>query len=54
MKHFNHVLVKFVFRSANCVAHLLVQTAHFMSDHREWHVTSPNFLTHVLDFDLIE
>lgn len=55
IKHFNHMLVEFVFSFANCMAHLLLaQTAHFMCDLGEWHVTSPNFLTYVLDCDLIE
>ena len=53
LKHFKHVLVKFVFRSANSVAHLLAQTAHYMSDLGEGHVTSPAFLNHVLYGDLI-
>ncbi|XP_074362776.1 uncharacterized protein LOC141703064 [Apium graveolens] len=53
LKHFNHVLVKFVFRSTNCVAHELARTALSMSDLGEWHVTPPDFLNHVLDSDLI-
>lgn len=39
LKHFDHVLVKFVYRSANCVAHLLAIAAHSMSDLGEWLVT---------------
>ncbi|XP_074336657.1 uncharacterized protein LOC141673820 [Apium graveolens] len=53
LKHFNHMLVKFAFRSANCVAHELARTTHSMSDLGEWHVTPPIFLNHVLEFDLV-
>lgn len=53
LNHFNHVLVKFAFRSVNCVAHLVAQTSHSMSDLEEWYVTPPDFLHHVLDSVLI-
>lgn len=43
-KHFNHVLVQFVGRSANGVAHLLAN--HFMSGLREWDVHPPEFIHH--------
>nr|XP_017222865.1 PREDICTED: uncharacterized protein LOC108199532 isoform X2 [Daucus carota subsp. sativus] len=32
LKHINHVLVEFIYRSANSVAHLLAQAAYSMSD----------------------
>lgn len=53
LKHFDHVRVEFVYRSANCVAHLLAKVAHSMSGLGEWHVTPPEFLNHVLDSDHI-
>lgn len=53
VEHFNHVLVKFAFRSANCVTHLLAQIVHSMSDLEQWHVTPPNFSSHVLNSDFV-
>lgn len=50
-KHFNHVLVQFVRRSANGVAHLLA--THSMSGPREWDVHPPEFIHHVLSSDII-
>ena len=44
MKHFDNVLIEFVYRSANGVAHLLVTAAHSMSDLGEWLVTPPEFI----------
>lgn len=52
-KHFDHVLVEFVFRSANRVTHLLASAAHSMSDLGEWYVTPPDFLNHVLEIDIL-
>lgn len=48
-KHFDHVLISFVRRSANSVAHLLA--IHSLSDLREWIVHPPQFIHHVLDSD---
>ena len=53
LKHINQVLIQFVFRSANSVAHELARATYSMSDRGEWYVTPPNFLSHVLEFDLI-
>lgn len=36
MKHIKPVLVKFVYRSANCVAHALARATYSMSEAREW------------------
>lgn len=47
------MLVKFIFRFVNCVAHLLAQNVYSMSDLEEWHVTTSDFLNHVPVFDLI-
>lgn len=52
-KHFDQVLVQFVFRSANCVAHVLAGAVHSMSGLVEWHVAPPDFLYHVLENDNI-
>lgn len=52
LKHFDSMLVQFVHRSANGVAHALARVSHSMSDFQEWeHV--PNFLMDVITFDLI-
>lgn len=48
-KHFNHVIVQNVRRSANGVAHLLA--THSMSDLKEWVDTPPDFIYHVLSSD---
>lgn len=49
-KHFNHVLVQFVRRSANGVAHLLA--THSTSGLREWNVNPAEFIHHVLHSDI--
>ena len=43
-KHFEEVLIMFVPRSANSVAHLLAKGAYSMSDLQEWLVTAPDFI----------
>lgn len=53
LKHINPVLVRFVYRSANNVAHELAKAAFSMSDVGEWFVNPPDFLKYVLDKDLI-
>lgn len=53
LKHFDQVLVEFVYRSANCVAHELAKAAHSMSGLGEWLVTPPDFIHHVLERDFI-
>ncbi|XP_074346962.1 uncharacterized protein LOC141685777 [Apium graveolens] len=44
LKHFDEVLVIFVNRSANSVAHSLAQAAYSVSDPQEWSYTAPNFI----------
>lgn len=44
IKHFQEVLVVFVPRSANIVAHLLATAAYSTSDYREWYATPPDFI----------
>ena len=51
LKHIDQVLVDFVYRSANRVAHLLASAAHSMSGCSEWLVTPPEFINHVLIAD---
>ncbi|KAL8125037.1 hypothetical protein AgCh_012638 [Apium graveolens] len=51
-KHFENVLVRFVPRSANGVAHLLARVSRSMSDSQEWEDVAPNLLFDVLSFDL--
>ncbi|XP_074377753.1 uncharacterized protein LOC141719275 [Apium graveolens] len=53
MKHIDHVLVDFAYRSANTVAHELAKSTYSMSDVGEWHVTPPDFISHVLQLDSI-
>lgn len=53
LKHINEVLIQFAFRSANSVAHNLARAAYSMSDNGEWFVTPPEFLSHVLELDII-
>lgn len=53
LKHVNQVLVVFIYRSANTVAHRLAKAAYSMSDEGEWYVTPPQFLDHVLSLDMI-
>lgn len=47
-KHFHEVLVCFAHRSANVVAHVLVRAAHSLPNFREWHVTAPDLIHHVI------
>ena len=53
VKHFESVLVRFVHRSANEVAHLLARVSRSMSGLQEWEEVVPNFLSDVITFDLI-
>lgn len=53
LKHINPVLVEFVYRSANSVAHLLAKVTYSMSGLEEWYDNPPHFLTHVIDMDVI-
>lgn len=53
LKHINPVLVEFVYRSANMVAHVLAQACYSMPDLGEWTTTPPSFISHVLEMDLI-
>lgn len=41
LKHINPVLVRFVYRSANSVAHALAKATYSMSEDREWVATPP-------------
>ncbi|KAL8125864.1 hypothetical protein AgCh_013243 [Apium graveolens] len=50
--HFDDVIVQFVHRSANAVAHLLARVSRSMSDLREWEDVVPNFLSDVISYDL--
>ncbi|KAL8094866.1 hypothetical protein AgCh_036398 [Apium graveolens] len=52
-KHFENVLVQFVHRSANGVAHLLARASHSESGLREWSCVAPDFLMDVITFDSI-
>ncbi|KAL8093405.1 hypothetical protein AgCh_035325 [Apium graveolens] len=51
-KHFDEVLVQFVHRSANAVAHVLARATHFMSGFQEWNNVAPEFISDVLINDL--
>ena len=53
IKQFEDVLVRFVPRSANEIAHLLARVSRSMSDLKEWDSVAPNFLSDVLSSDLI-
>lgn len=44
LKHFEKVLIMFVSRSANTVAHLLAKVTYSMTDCREWLDTAPDFI----------
>lgn len=50
-KHFDHVLVQYMHRSANGVAHLL--STHSMSSLREWANNPLEFIQNVLNSDII-
>ena len=45
LKHFDEVLLVFIHRSANQVAHLLARAACSMSGLQEWNVSAPDFIT---------
>lgn len=53
LTHFEEVLVVFVPRSANSVAHAIAQVTHSMSGLREWYDTAHNFLICNLEMNLI-
>ncbi|KAL8119749.1 hypothetical protein AgCh_017015 [Apium graveolens] len=53
LKHINPVLVKFVYRSANSVAHALAKASYSMSDVGEWVNAPSDFISYVLERDLI-
>lgn len=53
LKHINQVQLEFVYRSANSVAHCLAKATHSVSGLMEWHVTPPDFLSDVLQADII-
>ncbi|XP_074377663.1 uncharacterized protein LOC141719179 [Apium graveolens] len=52
-KHFQHVLVQFVHRSANVVAHSLARVSHSESGLLKWVNVAPDFLIDVLTYDSI-
>ncbi|XP_074337198.1 uncharacterized protein LOC141674388 [Apium graveolens] len=52
-KHFDEMLVQFVHRSANEVAHTLARATHSMSDSQEWVDVAPGIIYDVLINDLI-
>ncbi|XP_074377333.1 uncharacterized protein LOC141718856 [Apium graveolens] len=52
IKHFENVLVRFVHRSTNEVAHMLARVSLSMSDLQEWDSVAPSFLSNVLTYDL--
>lgn len=51
LKHIDHVLVEFAYRSANSVAPVLTKAAYSISDIGEWFVTPPYFIHHVFHID---
>ncbi|XP_074383626.1 uncharacterized protein LOC141725107 [Apium graveolens] len=53
VKHINPVLVNFVYRSLNNVAHVLAKATCSMLDVGEWYSTPPSFLMLALELDLI-
>lgn len=54
MKHINSVLVNFAYRSANTLAHVLIQATCSMTDMGKWYATPPSFLVRALELDLVE
>lgn len=52
-KHFDEVLVEFVHRSANGVAHTLARAAHSMSGFQEWIDFASEIISDVLTIDSI-
>lgn len=53
LKHFDNVLVQFVHRSANVVAHTLARATYSMSGIREWRDVAPDFIYDVMILDSI-
>ncbi|KAL8105152.1 hypothetical protein AgCh_029083 [Apium graveolens] len=51
IKHYNEVLVDFVPRSANSVAHSLARAAYSNPGPREWHATAPDMILCNLSMD---
>lgn len=49
VKHFKKVLVVFVHRSANNVAHLLAKAAYSVSGCQEWYSIAPEFIACNID-----
>lgn len=52
-KHYDVVLVEFVHRFANVVAHMLARATHSISGIPEWFDTAPDFISDVLIIDSI-
>ena len=53
LKHLNAVLLQFAYRSANSVAHVLAKAAYSMLGFEVWYDNRPDFLIHMLHFDII-
>lgn len=53
LKHINPVLVRFIYRSANRVAHKVAKAAYSMSGIGEWLDNPPDFIKFVRNNDLI-
>lgn len=51
IKHIDHVLVSFVYRSVNTVAHLLPKATYSMLGSGEWYATPTDFISDVLRTD---
>lgn len=52
-KHFDNVLVQFMYKSANGVAHLLARASHSLPDLQEWNVNPSEFIYDVICSDMI-
>lgn len=52
-KHYDNVLVRFIHRSANEVAHMLSRATHSMSEMVEWVDVPPEFVSEAILFDSI-
>lgn len=52
-KHFENILVQFVYKSVKGVAHLLARASHSRSDLQEWSGSAPEFIADVLCSDMI-
>lgn len=53
IKRIDHVLVKFIYSSANNVAHVLAKAMYSMSGLGEWFATLTDFIYHVLHSDSV-